>query len=160
MLKVVVENNISPALDKYADRLVSVLAEGLGDASRLVVGTAIGEYMRDILPGEPKRRSPTDAGPLRIVTGRLARSLTGARKDGGNPESIYRFQSSPGVYQLTFGSRVPYAAIHEYGGQAGRGHKVRIPGRPYLGPALQEQTGAIVNLFDVKLQALAAEVGL
>lgn len=26
-----------------------------------------------------------------------------------------------------------YAAIHQFGGQAGRGHKVTIPARPYLG---------------------------
>lgn len=160
MLKVVVENNITPALDKYADRLVSVISEGLGDASRLVIGRAIGDYMRDIVPGEPKRRSPDDAGPLRIVTGRLARGLTGARKGGQNPESIYRFETSPGEYRLTFGTRVPYAAIHEFGGMAGRGHKVHIPGRPYLGPALQDETPTIVNLFDQKLQQLATEVGL
>ncbi|MEW6314138.1 MAG: phage virion morphogenesis protein [Pseudomonadota bacterium] len=26
----------------------------------------------------------------------------------------------------------PYAAIHQFGGQAGRGHKTEIPARPYL----------------------------
>lgn len=160
MLKVVIDNKVSPALDKYADRLVAVISEGMGDASRVVIGRAIGDYMRDILPGEPKKRSPDDAGPLRIVTGRLARGLTGARKGGENPESIYRFETSPGQYKLTFGTRVPYAAIHEFGGMAGRGHKVRIPGRPYLGPALQDETPTIINLFDQKLQQLAVEVGL
>lgn len=27
---------------------------------------------------------------------------------------------------------IPYAAIHQFGGLAGKGHKVRIPARPYL----------------------------
>ena len=29
--------------------------------------------------------------------------------------------------------RIPYAGIHQFGGMAGRGKKVRIPARPYLG---------------------------
>lgn len=31
-----------------------------------------------------------------------------------------------------FGSNVPYAAIHEFGGMTGRGHKANIPARPYF----------------------------
>lgn len=30
------------------------------------------------------------------------------------------------------GKSAPYAAIHQFGGQTGRGHKVTIPARPYL----------------------------
>lgn len=37
------------------------------------------------------------------------------------------------------GSNAVYAAIHQLGGQAGRGHKVTIPARPYL-PALPDGT--------------------
>ncbi|MBW6395237.1 phage virion morphogenesis protein [Thermus sp. SYSU G05001] len=31
------------------------------------------------------------------------------------------------------GTNVVYAPIHQFGGYAGRGHKVRIPARPFLG---------------------------
>ena len=31
------------------------------------------------------------------------------------------------------GTNLVYAAIHQFGGPAGRGHKSRIPARPYLG---------------------------
>lgn len=31
------------------------------------------------------------------------------------------------------GSNLVYAAIHQFGGKAGRGRKVRLPARPYLG---------------------------
>ncbi|MGV2130310.1 phage virion morphogenesis protein [Agrobacterium vitis] len=35
--------------------------------------------------------------------------------------------------QVRIGSALVYAAIHQFGGYAGRGHKVSIPARPYLG---------------------------
>jgi phage virion morphogenesis protein len=34
--------------------------------------------------------------------------------------------------KLTIGTNLIYAAIHQFGGQAGRGKKVTIPARPYL----------------------------
>lgn len=34
--------------------------------------------------------------------------------------------------ELTLGSSALYAAIHQLGGKAGRGHKVTIPARPFL----------------------------
>ncbi|MDD3553228.1 MAG: phage virion morphogenesis protein [Deltaproteobacteria bacterium] len=40
----------------------------------------------------------------------------------------YRADSS----SVTIGSPMRYAAIHQFGGQAGRGRKVTIPARPYL----------------------------
>jgi HK97 gp10 family phage protein len=42
---------------------------------------------------------------------------------------------------VTTGTNVVYAAIHEFGGMAGRGRKVKIPARPYLRPGLEEQKG-------------------
>ncbi len=35
--------------------------------------------------------------------------------------------------EIQLGSNVIYAGIHQHGGQAGRGKKVTIPARPYLG---------------------------
>jgi len=35
--------------------------------------------------------------------------------------------------QLSLGSPMPYARIHQLGGKAGRNRKVTIPSRPYLG---------------------------
>jgi phage virion morphogenesis protein len=34
--------------------------------------------------------------------------------------------------RVVVGTNVVYAAIHHFGGQAGRGHKVKIPARPYM----------------------------
>lgn len=159
MLKVTVNNEVSPALLKFGSELESRLIEAAGTGWTMIAGRAIGEYMRDA-KGEPARRSPGDKGPLRIVTGRLARSLIGARKDGNSPESVYRIQTGSGQVTVTFGSAVPYAAIHEFGGMAGRALSVAIPGRPYLGPSINELSGEVTNVFDVELTKLASELGL
>lgn len=37
-----------------------------------------------------------------------------------------------GAAELTLGSSAEYAAIHQFGGRAGRGRKVSIPARPFL----------------------------
>lgn len=37
-----------------------------------------------------------------------------------------------GAAELTLGSSAEYAAIHQFGGQAGRGRKMTIPARPFL----------------------------
>src|SRR5574343_1117987 len=47
------------------------------------------------------------------------------------------------------GSNVEYAAIHQFGGWAGRGHKARIPARPYLMVQTEdiERFGQMLNKF-------------
>ena len=51
-----------------------------------------------------------------IDTGRLKRSIS------------VRASSD----KVVVGTNVVYAAIHHFGGQAGRGHKVKIPARPFM----------------------------
>ena len=59
-------------------------------------------------------RSRSDTGPLRIVSGRLAKSLTQPAER--NPDAIEKIEVlSPTAFQLTKGSRVEYAATHEFG---------------------------------------------
>jgi phage gpG-like protein len=60
--------------------------------------------------------------PLHVITGRLS-------------TSVYQQAAHD---SLTIGSKVSYAAIHEYGGMAGRNRKVRIPARPYVQPSVEE----------------------
>lgn len=47
----------------------------------------------------------------------------------------------------TVGTNVVHGAIHQFGGQAGRGLAVTIPARPYLGFGAAEQT-AIGEIFE------------
>lgn len=61
------------------------------------------------------------------------------------------------VYQLTrdgleVGSAVVYAAIHHFGGQAGRGHQVELPARPVLGASAADEE----RIGDFLIQAIEA----
>ena len=49
--------------------------------------------------------------------------------------------------RVIVGSNVVYAGIHQFGGFAGRGRKVKIPARPYLGVSQEdlEELEGIVN---------------
>lgn len=53
----------------------------------------------------------------------------------------------PGNDEVEVGSNVVYAAIHQAGGQAGRGLAVTIPARPYLGISAEDEH-EIGNLID------------
>ena len=53
----------------------------------------------------------------------------------GDQNNIWEILKSDYTWDFKFGSKLPYAAIHEYGGQTGRGHAVTMPKRPYLMPA-------------------------
>lgn len=46
-------------------------------------------------------------------------------------------------HSVTIGTNKVYAAIHQFGGKAGRGHKVTIPARPYLGINAEDSIEAI-----------------
>jgi len=62
------------------------------------------------------------------------RYLTGKKIlwEAGDLAGSIHFQAD--AHGVTIGSSgsIPYAAIHQFGGQAGRGKKVTIPARPYL----------------------------
>lgn len=59
---------------------------------------------------------------------------------------------------LTYGSDMPYAAIHEYGGNAGKGGKVKIPARPYMQPAVEE-ANRTKKLEQIFLKNIKRELG-
>lgn len=87
-------------------------------------------------------KSKNTTNILNVRKGNLFRSFT-----KGNPLNILK-STGKGV---EFGSKVPYAAIHEYGGVInhpgtkngfGKGipippHTINMPARPYLAPALK-----------------------
>lgn len=94
---------------------------GLRRAATKIGASATTKYMRfggtNVGPNQQ-----TGPGSLRRQTGRLARSLIGARSAQPTPESI---RSAPeGIFdltptsngvKLTYGSEVPYAGVHEQG---------------------------------------------
>ena len=64
-------------------------------------------------------RAAAEGGQTLTDTGRLRGSITHDVAADGR--------------EVLVGSNVVYAAIHQFGGQAGRGRKVTLPARPYLG---------------------------
>ncbi len=54
--------------------------------------------------------------------------------------------------KVLIGSNLVYAAIHQFGGDAGRGHKVHLPARPYL-PSEEDMDQGFI--FDVLSRHLA-----
>jgi phage gpG-like protein len=72
---------------------------------------------------------------------------------GGAVESIEEVRTPRvGVVELVKGSKVPYAAIHEYGGNAGRAGSVSIPRRSYLRPALRDETSYLTSNLRERIQ--------
>lgn len=50
--------------------------------------------------------------------------------------------------QVRIGSPKPYAAIHQLGGKAGRGLKVKLPARPFIGVSAEDRIEIIEILND------------
>ena len=48
----------------------------------------------------------------------------------------------------TVGTNEPYAAIHQFGGKAGRGRKVEIPARPFLALTPQDKADILEDIQD------------
>ncbi|MDM8214686.1 phage virion morphogenesis protein [Desulfovibrio piger] len=84
--------------------------------------------------GEGNRRGIssilTRDGNLRARARRRLEGGLAILQDTGTLRGSIR--ASPGRYSVTIGSVLEYAAIHQFGGMAGRGKKVRIPARPFL----------------------------
>ena len=66
---------------------------------------------------KPSERATRENGQTLIDRGHLRDSIT----------------HDPFEQQLDVGSAMIYAAIHQFGGQTGRGHTVNMPARPWLG---------------------------
>ena len=101
-------------------------------------GSPFGEAWKALAPATLKKKK----GSLKLVeSGHLKRSL--------------RSNISTSEKRVSVGSNLEYAAIHQFGGKAGRGHKVNIPARPFLpinekneiSPSLERQINAVLNRF-------------
>lgn len=68
------------------------------------------------------------------LSARGKRYLQGKRIlwEHGDLEGSVHFQADNSSVAIGTSGSIPYAAIHQFGGKAGRGKKVTIPARPYL----------------------------
>ncbi len=65
------------------------------------------------------------------LKGRRSRGFGRTLVDKGRLRGSIVYEATP--QRVVVGTNVVYAAIHQFGGMAGRGRKVRIPARPYIG---------------------------
>ncbi len=145
------------------------LRASIKDASPLMAGIAqemraeVNQHLQDQAgpegkwPGLSKRtiarrtKKGTWPGRMLQVTGQLASSV----------------QASHDAQSAMISSGLPYAAIHQFGGKAGRGRKVSVPARAYfplVGPATNADlsdraTSAVESLVQDYLERRAAAGG-
>lgn len=94
--------DMTPAMRKIAGTLAKVVEDNFAAEGRP--------------RWQPSQRAASSGGRTLQQTGRLAASIV----------TDYNTSS------VRIGSNVDYARIHQLGGQAGRGHAVTLPPRPYL----------------------------
>ncbi len=97
-------------------------AEAMKEVGAIVRSSIIKNFQESGRPEKWKPKRKPRQGKVLIDTARLQNSIN--YKAYAN-----RVEIGPDA--------VVYAAIHQFGGKAGRGHKVTIPARPYL--AVQDE---------------------
>ncbi len=111
--------------DKEVKKTLELLRQRVGNLRPAM--KAIGETVRTSVvknfmsEGRPEswktsKRAQKQGGKTLTDTARLRNSITAKAYDD----------------RVEIGTNVRYAAIHQFGGKAGRGRKVNIPARPFL----------------------------
>ena len=130
-------------LNAGLERLAAVLADSsaaMDQIGRYLVASTLRRFERERAPdGSPwlkSARALAEGGQTLIDTGRLRGSIAHTVTDGGHAVEV--------------GSNVLYAAIHQFGGRAGRGRRVTLPARAYLGIDEHDRT----NILGIVARAL------
>lgn len=84
-----------------------------------------------MLMGLARKKGWKMNGGLSVKGKRYIQGKRILRESGDLEESIH-FQADNNSVTIGSSGSIPYAAIHQFGGKAGRGKKVTIPARPYL----------------------------
>jgi hypothetical protein len=137
------------ALRTYKENMPLAILRGMRKGLRVAERYAKTKYMERKDNRHPKVWDPPnpEPGPLGIRQANLVRTVTVAPM---------RFTGKAVIGGLRAGSADGrYAAIHEFGGMAGRNHASKIPPRPYLHPALADATDEIVASITKELRSLA-----
>ena len=121
-------DNMAPAFKEIAGVLASEAEEAFEQEKDITTGKA----WPDLAQSTKDQRAKKGKWPGKILqqsAGGLAASIS--------QDSNREFAAA--------GSNKLYAAIHQFGGEAGRNHAVTIPARPYLGLS---ETGKL-EIFDI-----------
>ena len=117
-------------------RMAAVLANPsatMDQIGRYLIASTLRRFERERAPdGSPwlkSARALAEGGQTLTDTGQLRGSIAHTVTDGGRAVEV--------------GSNVIYAAIHQFGGRAGRGRKAKLPPRPYLGIDERDRTNIL-----------------
>ena len=126
-LKVTGDKELRSRLQRINGQLITALRIGIQKA---------------LIELEGEIKSKISGKVLNVRTGTLRRSI--GNKIFRRGDSIVGF----------VGSNVVYAAIHEFGGMAGRGRKVKIPERSYLRSTLREKETHVLDIVQREIKKL------
>jgi phage gpG-like protein len=122
-------------------QIPKILRESLQDEIAEGLNTSVMSYMGG-------------SGQLQIRSGRLARSLM-----MGDSENIFEIKENGDEIIINFGTKVPYGAVHEYGGMAGRNRSSNIPARPYLNPGFERFNEKVLpKIIDKAVEKIIKEL--
>lgn len=127
--------------DTQAVKSLQQIANQLQNPRRLY--GVLGETLKKIHTDRFKAETDPDGKKWQSLSPRtLARkakkgkSTKILRQDGYlSDKTAYNYNDE----QLEFGSDAKYARLHQFGGQAGRGRKVTVPARPWLGVGKKDE---------------------
>lgn len=111
------------------------MRRGVAEAAHYLQGQIQGKLsLTSHARGTP---TPSPPGhPPSLISGSLRRSVKvrGPRSTGDG-------------WEAHVGPTIVYGRIQEFGGMTGRGHRTRLPARPYVGPATRESARTIRALI-------------
>lgn len=145
--------------DRAAQGLLDRVAAGARIARPLFteIGSALEASTRERI--QTTKRAPDGTPWLDISPAWIKRKRERGHSEGiltmrGDLLNSIAFEAGDAFVDIIAGP-TNYAAIHQFGGEAGRGRKTNIPARPYLGLSDEDQT-EIREATDDWLGGLAA----
>ena len=144
-------------VDQYVRNILGLLptlAKDAFDPQRIqtALGADISEHY-GVTNRKPKY--PSTASKLNLVTGNLFKAATVYKAKG----NVSQFKQAGDTYSFIWGidlDIIPYARIHEYGGQAGRNLMSTIPARPYITPAIKDfESNTLPKIIEIMLRKLS-----
>jgi phage virion morphogenesis protein len=136
-LTIEVDSRVVQAALARLDRAFDDMTEPMGAIGDMLVSSTTHRFMEtnrgpDGSAWTPSLRAIRQGNKTLVARGHLRDSIT----------------HIPGPDSVQVGTNLVYAAIHQFGGKAGRGHKVTLPARPYLGLEPEDERGIAAIIDD------------
>jgi phage gpG-like protein len=145
-------------VDEYVRGILGELPKQLKDVfNAQVMQTAVAKDISDNYGA--KNRNPTyprqpEGTTLQFVTGKLYKAATVYKAPGNESRTVVENKQVTFEWGIDL-EVVPYARIHEYGGETGRNKATTLPKRPYIGPALTAfEKDTLPDLLEILFERL------